>query len=65
MSMSTDPDARNDFGPFVKSIGPRCPVAGEKGRLPYNDVDALERALEAHGKNVAAFLVEPIQGEAG
>ncbi|KAL8280894.1 hypothetical protein RQP46_006573 [Phenoliferia psychrophenolica] len=66
VSMSTDPESRNDFGPFVKSVGPQCPVAGgSKGRIPYNDVDALERALDAHGKDVAAFLVEPIQGEAG
>lgn len=63
--MSTDEDSRGGFGPFLERVGPRCPKAGEQGRLRYNDVDALERALEAHGKEVAAFLVEPIQGEAG
>ncbi|GAA5843488.1 hypothetical protein JCM9279_000765 [Rhodotorula babjevae] len=65
ISMSTDPDSTTGFGPFVPSVGPQCPVKGEAGRIPYNDVDALERALNAHGKDVAAFLVEPIQGEAG
>ncbi|GAA6064193.1 hypothetical protein JCM10212_005774 [Sporobolomyces blumeae] len=65
ISMSTDPESTNQFGPFVPQTGPRCPVAGDKGRIPYNDVAALERALDAHGKDVAAFLVEPIQGEAG
>lgn len=65
VSMSTDEDSRRGFGPFLERVGPRCPKAGEQGRIRYNDVDALERALEAHGKQVAAFLVEPIQGEAG
>ncbi|GAA5911364.1 hypothetical protein JCM8208_005231 [Rhodotorula glutinis] len=66
ISMSTDPDSTTGFGPFVPSVGPQCPVkGGESGRIPYNDVAALERALNAHGKDVAAFLVEPIQGEAG
>lgn len=65
ISMSTDEESRTGFGPFMERLGPRCPMAGEKGRIRYNDVDALERALERHGKEVAAFLVEPIQGEAG
>lgn len=65
ISMSTDPEATNEFGPFVPGVGPRCPKTGDEGRIPYNDVAAVERALEKHGKNVAAFLVEPIQGEAG
>ena len=65
ISMSTDPESRKEFGPVVPSLGPQCPAKGDAGRIPYNDVDALERALDAHGKNVAAFLVEPIEGEAG
>lgn len=65
VSASTDPDATNDFGPFTPLIGPQGPGMGEAGRIPYNDVEALERVLEKHGKNTAAFLVEPIQGEAG
>lgn len=53
VSASTDPDARKEFGPFT----PGFKV------IPYNDVDALREALK--DKNVAGFLVEPIQGEAG
>ncbi len=53
VSMSTDPEAKKDFGPFT----PGFEV------IPYNDIPALEKALE--DPNVAGFLVEPIQGEAG
>jgi ornithine--oxo-acid transaminase len=53
ISMSTDPVARTDFGPFTPGFI----------IIPYNDLKALEKALE--DPNVAGFLVEPIQGEAG
>lgn len=53
ISMSTDPDARNDYGPFTSGFT----------IIPYNDLDALENALK--DPDVAGFLVEPIQGEAG
>ena len=53
ISMSNDPQARDDFGPFTPGFIP----------IPYNDLKALEKALE--DPNVAGFLVEPIQGEAG
>ncbi|MBI5008707.1 MAG: ornithine--oxo-acid transaminase, partial [Bacteroidia bacterium] len=53
ISMSTDPDARNDYGPFT----PGYII------IPYNDIDALKNALK--DPDVAGFLVEPIQGEAG
>lgn len=53
ISMSTDPDARKDYGPFTPGF-----VV-----IPYNDIDALEKALK--DPDVAGFLVEPIQGEAG
>ena len=53
VSMSTDPDARNDYGPFTPGFI----------IIPYNDLKALENALQ--DPNVAGFLVEPIQGEAG
>ena len=53
VSMSTDPDARKNFGPFTPGFI----------TIPYNDIPALEKALEE--ENVAGFLVEPIQGEAG
>ncbi len=53
ISMSTDPDSKASFGPYT----PGFEV------IPYNDLPALEKALE--DPNVAGFLVEPIQGEAG
>ena len=53
VSMSTDPVARKNFGPFTPGFI----------TIPYNDIDALKTALE--DPNVAGFLVEPIQGEAG
>uniref|UniRef100_A0A1D1Y588 Ornithine aminotransferase n=1 Tax=Anthurium amnicola TaxID=1678845 RepID=A0A1D1Y588_9ARAE len=62
ISMSTDPDCRRDFGPFLPNVGPVCP-SGKV--INYNSVDDLKEALELHGKHVAGFLVEPIQGEAG
>lgn len=53
VSFSSDPLARKNFGPFTSGFI----------SIPYNDLDALQKALQQ--KNVAGFLVEPIQGEAG
>lgn len=53
ISFSTDPDAYTDFGPYTPGFI----------KIPYNDLNALENALQ--DPNVAGFLVEPIQGEAG
>lgn len=53
ISMSTDPDSYKGFGPYTPGFV----------TIPYNDTDALAKALE--DPNVAGFLVEPIQGEAG
>jgi ornithine--oxo-acid transaminase len=53
ISASTDPDAREGFGPYTPGF-----VV-----IPYNNIPALERALA--DPEVAGFLVEPIQGEAG
>ncbi len=53
ISSSTDPSSYKGFGPFMPGFG----------LVPYNDLIALEKALQ--DKNVAAFMVEPIQGEAG
>ncbi|MDD2963245.1 MAG: ornithine--oxo-acid transaminase [Bacteroidales bacterium] len=53
VSMSTDPDSYAGFGPFTPGFV----------KIPYNDVEALAEALK--DPNVAGFLVEPIQGEAG
>ncbi len=54
ISFSGDTNARKNFGPYTEGFI----------RIPYNDVAALENAL-ANNPNVAGFLVEPIQGEAG
>lgn len=61
--MSTDSESRDNYGPFVPNIGCYCPVT--KKPIPFNDVDAVRAAFQAHGKHIAGFLVEPIQGEAG
>ena len=61
--MSTDPESRDNYGPFVPNLGSHCPNTGKD--LQYNDVDGLRSAFSAHGHKTAAFLVEPIQGEAG
>lgn len=53
ISMSSDPDAYNDYGPYTPGFV----------NVPYNDIEALEKAFE--DPNVAGFLVEPIQAEAG
>jgi ornithine--oxo-acid transaminase len=53
VSFSSDQDASTHFGPFTPGFI----------RIPYNDISALERALKE--ENIAGFLVEPIQGEAG
>jgi len=61
--MSTDPESRENYGPYLPGIGSSCPATGKP--IPYNDAAALEEAFKVHGKEVAGFLVEPIQGEAG
>lgn len=61
--MSTDPESRDNYGPLVPNIGCYCPVT--KQPIPFNDVEAVRTAFKAHGKSIAGFLVEPIQGEAG
>lgn len=63
ISMSTDAESRDNYGPFVPNLGSHCPRTGKD--LQYNDIDGLKSAFSAHGHRIAAFLVEPIQGEAG
>ena len=53
ISSSTDPSSTNGFGPFM----PGYEI------IPYNDIDSLKDSLK--DQNVVAFMVEPIQGEAG
>ncbi|GMK56147.1 hypothetical protein CspeluHIS016_0212030 [Cutaneotrichosporon spelunceum] len=59
ISMSTDREA--GFGPFLENVGPFV----DSSVIRYNHPEDLEAALEKYGNEVAAFLVEPIQGEAG
>ena len=54
ISFSNDENARKNFGPYTEGFI----------RIPYNDIEALEKALQS-SNNIAGFLVEPIQGEAG
>ncbi|HEU4633221.1 MAG TPA: ornithine--oxo-acid transaminase [Flavisolibacter sp.] len=53
ISFSTDPAAKNNFGPYMPGFI----------QIPYNDLNALQEALQ--DETIAGFLVEPIQGEAG
>jgi hypothetical protein len=63
--MSTDPDCRAGFGPYLPNVGPTYTDGDATRTLEFGDAAGLERALALHGPRVAAFLVEPIQGEAG
>ena len=53
ISFSNDPDARDEFGPYTPGFI----------NIPYNDLNSLKEALK--DPNIAGFMVEPIQGEAG
>ncbi|WPH01148.1 Hypothetical protein R9X50_00398300 [Acrodontium crateriforme] len=63
ITMSNDPESKENYGPYLPGVGSVCPSTGKS--IPYNDIEALEQAFEAHGKETAGFIVEPIQGEAG
>ena len=65
ISMSTDPDSRGGFGPYLQNVGPTFVDGSETKTIRFGVLADLQRALELYGKHVAAFLVEPIQGEAG
>ena len=54
ISFSNDPEARDNFGPYTPGFT----------KIPYDDLEALEAAIKANPTTIA-FLVEPIQGEAG
>lgn len=55
VSFSNDSDAHNNYGPFTPGFI----------KIQYNDLKELEEVLSGDAENIAAFLVEPIQGEAG
>jgi ornithine--oxo-acid transaminase len=55
VSFSSDPDARDDFGPYTPGFV----------SVPYGDLTALSAVFDAYGPRIVGVLVEPIQGEAG
>ncbi|HET6187677.1 MAG TPA: ornithine--oxo-acid transaminase [Trebonia sp.] len=55
VSFSSDPDARDDFGPYTPGFV----------SVPYGDLSALLAAFGKYGQRIVAVLIEPIQGEAG
>ena len=55
ISFSNDENARKNFGPYTEGFI----------KIPYDSINALEKVLQQSSKNIAGFLVEPIQGEAG
>ena len=55
ISMSSDPSSYTDYGPFTPGFA----------KIEYNNIEQLRTVLEREGHRVAAFLLEPIQGEAG
>lgn len=55
ISSSTDPSSYKGFGPYMPNFD----------LIPYNDIGSLERILERNHKTTCAFMIEPIQGEAG
>ena len=55
ISLSDDPDSREGFGPFLPGVE----------LVPFNDINALEQLFIKKGDSIAAFMAEPIQGEAG
>lgn len=63
--MSTDPESRTGFGPYLPLVGPIYDDNGSQRTIRYGEISDLENAFKLHGPNIAAFLVEPIQGEAG
>uniref|UniRef100_A0A0K0EBM9 ornithine aminotransferase n=1 Tax=Strongyloides stercoralis TaxID=6248 RepID=A0A0K0EBM9_STRER len=54
ISASTDPDSYSKYGPYVPGFS----------KIPYDNIEALEEKFKSN-KNIAAFMIEPIQGEAG
>ncbi|KKA30635.1 hypothetical protein TD95_005268 [Thielaviopsis punctulata] len=63
ITLSTDPESRDNYGPYVPGIGAVNPKTGAP--LRYNNVEDIENLLAEFGAVTAAIIVEPIQGEAG
>jgi len=63
ITMSTDPDSRENYGPYIPKLGSFHPDTNQPIR--YNNVADLESVFQSYGDRTAAILIEPIQGEAG
>ncbi|CEP61660.1 ornithine-oxo-acid transaminase LALA0_S03e07910g [Lachancea lanzarotensis] len=64
ISLSTDDDSRNNFGPFLENTTAKIP-GGNGEYIRYGVVEDVERAFKNAGDRIAALILEPIQGEAG
>ncbi|KAJ5117100.1 hypothetical protein N7448_004048 [Penicillium atrosanguineum] len=63
ISLASDAMSRESYGPLVPNIS--CFVPGTNKPIAFNDKAVLREAFEAAGFNLAAFVIEPIQGDAG
>ncbi|SRR6266446_6985486 len=63
--MSTDPESRNGFAPYLEGVGPNFRDGDAIHTIRYGEIEDIRRALELYSKDTAAVLLEPIQGEAG
>lgn len=63
ITMSSDPESRENYGPYLPGIGSVDPET--QSPIRYNNVSDVRDIFEKYGPRTAAFLVEPIQGEAG
>jgi glutamate-1-semialdehyde aminotransferase len=52
-----------DFGQHLPNVGPYAPTSGKL--VPFGDIEALTECFEQDAHNLAAFIVEPVQGWAG
>ena len=65
ISMSTDPEATTNFGPYLNGVGPQIPGEPKGTLLRYGVIEDVQKAFANAGDKIAAILLEPIQGEAG
>ncbi|KAF7192287.1 Ornithine aminotransferase [Pseudocercospora fuligena] len=63
ISLASDEMSRSNYGPLVPNVS--CSIPGTKELIKYNDKTSLRKAFKAAGFNLAAFVIEPIQGDSG
>jgi ornithine--oxo-acid transaminase len=61
--MSSDPESRDLYGPYLPNVG--CEFPGSSRKIRFGILSDIQEVLEKHHSNTAAVLIEPIQGEAG